>query len=77
MGDRIEAAYSRIGVTSAHLGIVAMILFGVFFDAIEQNTVGVAGPILAADWGSPARRSACSTRRPSPRSRSAASSPAW
>ncbi|MCJ1706022.1 MULTISPECIES: MFS transporter [Rathayibacter] len=51
MGDRIEAAYSRIGVTSAHLGIVAMILFGVFFDAIEQNTVGVAGPILAADWG--------------------------
>ncbi|QHC60656.1 MFS transporter [Rathayibacter sp. VKM Ac-2760] len=28
-----------------------MILFGVFFDAIEQNTVGVAGPILAADWG--------------------------
>ncbi|MBO0983675.1 MFS transporter [Rathayibacter sp. SD072] len=28
-----------------------MILFGVFFDAIEQNTVGVAGPVLAADWG--------------------------
>jgi len=51
MGDRIEAAYSRIGVTSAHVGIVAMILFGVFFDAIEQNTVGVAGPVLAADWG--------------------------
>ena len=34
LGDRIEAAYSRIGVTSAHVGIVAMILFGVFFDAI-------------------------------------------
>lgn len=51
VADRIEAAYSRIGVTSAHVGIVAMILFGVFFDAIEQNTVGVAGPVLAADWG--------------------------
>jgi len=50
-GDRIEAAYSRIGITGAHVGIVAMILFGVFFDAIEQNTVGVAGPVLAADWG--------------------------
>lgn len=51
VADRIEAAYSRIGVTGAHVGIVAMILFGVFFDAIEQNTVGVAGPVLAADWG--------------------------
>lgn len=51
LGDQIETAYTRIGVTRAHLGIVAMILLGVFFDAIEQNTVGIAGPALAADWG--------------------------
>ena len=51
VGEQIEAAYTRIGVTSAHVGIVAMILFGVFFDAIEQNTVGIAGPLLSADWG--------------------------
>src|SRR5438445_8519257 len=32
--EQIESAYQRIGITSAHLGIVAMVLFGVFFDAI-------------------------------------------
>ncbi|WP_420099884.1 MFS transporter [Corynebacterium sp.] len=48
---QIEGAYARIGVTSAHVGIVAMILFGVFFDAIEQNTVGIAGPMLRDEWG--------------------------
>lgn len=51
LSDQIEGAYSRIGVTSAHIGIVAMVLFGVFFDAIEQNTVGIAGPLLRDDWG--------------------------
>ncbi|MFD3812025.1 MFS transporter [Rhodococcus sp. NPDC058639] len=51
LSGQIEAAYSRIGVTSAHIGIVAMVLFGVFFDAIEQNTVGIAGPILKSEWG--------------------------
>lgn len=51
LGEQIEGAYTRIGVTSAHLGIVAMILFGVFFDAIEQNTVGIAGPMLRDEWG--------------------------
>ncbi len=51
LGQQIERAYARIGVTGAHLGIVAMVLFGVFFDAIEQNAVGIAGPVLAEDWG--------------------------
>jgi putative MFS transporter len=51
LSDQIEHAYASIGVTGAHVGIVAMILFGVFFDAIEQNTVGIAGPLLSADWG--------------------------
>jgi putative MFS transporter len=49
--EQIENAYQRIGITSAHLGIVAMVLFGVFFDAIEQNTVGIAGPMLKEQWG--------------------------
>lgn len=49
--EQIENAYQRIGLTSAHLGIVAMVLFGVFFDAIEQNTVGIAGPMLKEQWG--------------------------
>lgn len=51
LSEQIEGAYTRIGVTSAHIGIVAMVLFGVFFDAIEQNTVGIAGPLLREDWG--------------------------
>lgn len=51
LSTQIEAAYSRIGLTSAHIGIVAMVLFGVFFDAIEQNAVGISGPVLRADWG--------------------------
>lgn len=51
LSNQIEASYSRIGITSAHIGIVAMVLFGVFFDAIEQNTVGIAGPALKEQWG--------------------------
>jgi putative MFS transporter len=51
LSDQIETAYSKIGVTGAHVSIVFMILLGVFFDAIEQNTVGIAGPALIADWG--------------------------
>lgn len=49
--EQIENAYQRIGITSAHFGIIAMVLFGVFFDAIEQNTVGIAGPMLREQWG--------------------------
>ena len=51
VAERIEAAYQRIGVTRAHVGIVAMVLLGVFFDAVEQNTVGIAGPVLRESWG--------------------------
>ncbi|HEV7949000.1 MAG TPA: MFS transporter [Glaciihabitans sp.] len=51
LSDQIESAYSKIGVTGAHISIVVMILLGVFFDAIEQNTVGIAGPVLVEDWG--------------------------
>ncbi|WP_245953475.1 hypothetical protein [Arthrobacter silvisoli] len=46
LAQQIEGAYQRIGVTGAHRQIVFMILLGVFFDALEQNAVGITGPIL-------------------------------
>jgi putative MFS transporter len=51
LSEQIEASYSKIGLTTAHFGIVAMVLFGVFFDAIEQNAVGITGPLLRESWG--------------------------
>lgn len=50
VSDQIEHAYGRIGLTGAHLGIVAMVLLGVFFDSVEQNTVGISGPKLREYW---------------------------
>ncbi len=51
LGHQIEGAYQRIGVTGAHRQIVVMILLGVFFDALEQNAVGITGPVLRESWG--------------------------
>ncbi|WP_309132530.1 MFS transporter [Brevibacterium sp.] len=51
MADQIETAYDRIGVTGAHKHVVLMILLGVFFDALEQNAVGITGPVLQEQWG--------------------------
>ena len=51
LASQIEGAYSRIGVTSAHRHIGLMILLGVFFDALEQNAVGITGPVLREAWG--------------------------
>lgn len=51
LAQQIEGAYQRIGVTGAHRHIVLMILLGVFFDALEQNAVGITGPILRESWG--------------------------
>ncbi|GAB3619871.1 MFS transporter [Glutamicibacter endophyticus] len=51
LAEQIETTYQRIGVTSAHRQIVFMILLGVFFDALEQNAVGITGPILRESWG--------------------------
>lgn len=49
--DQLERAYERIGVRGVHRQIVAMVLLGVFFDVLEQNAVGITGPILAEYWG--------------------------
>ncbi|MFT4297155.1 MAG: MFS transporter [Micropruina sp.] len=51
LGDQIERAYSTMKLTRAHLGVAAMVLLGAFFDSIEQNAVGVAGPALRESWG--------------------------
>jgi len=47
---QLESALERIPVTGAHRQIVFMILLGVFFDALEQNAVGLVGPILREQW---------------------------
>ena len=64
LAEQIERSYAGIGVTGSHKYIMAMILLGVFFDAIEQNAVGITGPVVrdaysygslwsAHCWGSP------------------------
>ena len=48
---QMETALSRIGVTGAHKQIIALVLIGCLFDSFEQNTIGVAGPMLKEHWG--------------------------
>lgn len=48
---QLEGALGRIGITGAHKQIIALILIGCLFDAFEQNTIGIAGPALRAQWG--------------------------
>ncbi|MGW0999598.1 MFS transporter [Streptomyces sp. NPDC002523] len=51
---QLEDTLDRIGVTGAHRQIGAMVLLGVFFDALEQNAVGLVGPVLQESWGTSA-----------------------
>lgn len=51
VGEQLENAYDRIGITGSHRFIMGMILLGVFFDAIEQNAVGITGPVVREYWG--------------------------
>lgn len=48
--QQLESALSRIGVTAAHKQIIFLIIIGALFDSFEQNTIGVAGPSLRAQW---------------------------
>jgi MFS transporter, putative metabolite:H+ symporter len=50
LATQIESAYQRIGITSAHKQVLLMILLGVWFDALEQNAVGITGPVLRQSW---------------------------
>lgn len=47
----LESALNKIGVTTAHKTIVFLILIGALFDSFEQNTIGVAAPLLRQQWG--------------------------
>ncbi|KQZ00388.1 MFS transporter [Pseudolabrys sp. Root1462] len=48
---QLEAAFNKIEVTGAHKQILALVLIGCLFDSFEQNTIGVAGPLLRQHWG--------------------------
>src|SRR5581483_9478769 len=46
----LEGALTKIGVTPAHISIALLILVGALFDSFEQNTIGVAAPLLRTQW---------------------------
>ena len=50
VAEQIENAYAGIKLNKAHYYIMAMLLLGVFFDSLEQNAVGVTGPVLRKYW---------------------------
>lgn len=47
----LESALNKVGVTSAHKTILFLVVIGALFDSFEQNTIGVAGPLLRQQWG--------------------------
>ena len=47
----LASVMDRIGTNRCHKVILAIVIFGAFFDVIEQNTVGIVGPSLKAQWG--------------------------
>lgn len=47
----LETALNGIGFTSAHRTILILIMAGALFDSFEQNTIGLAAPLLRAQWG--------------------------
>src|SRR5690625_4605470 len=51
LATQLESAYEKIGVRGVHRQVVAMVLLGVFFDVLEQNAIGITGPILREYWG--------------------------
>ncbi len=51
LADQLESAYQKIGVRGVHRQVVFMVLLGVFFDVLEQNAIGITGPVLQEYWG--------------------------
>ncbi|WP_329437125.1 MFS transporter [Streptomyces sp. NBC_01280] len=47
----LASVMDRIGTNRCHKVILAIVVFGAFFDVIEQNTVGIVGPFLKEQWG--------------------------
>jgi MFS family permease len=50
-GGALAGALDRIGFTRAHAAVVAMVLAGMFFDALEQDATGAIGEGLKASFG--------------------------
>jgi MFS family permease len=50
-GGQLAAVLDRIGFTRAHVGVVGLVLAGMFFDALEQGSTGAIGEGLAASFG--------------------------
>lgn len=48
---QLEVALDDIGVTNSHKKVLVLILLGVLFDVLEQNAVGLVGPLLREYWG--------------------------
>lgn len=49
--QQLENSLETIGVTHSHRKVLALILLGVLFDVLEQNAVGLVGPLLQEHWG--------------------------
>ncbi|MFE1953957.1 MFS transporter [Streptomyces sp. NPDC059524] len=47
----LAQAMDRIGTNRCHKVILSIVVFGAFFDVIEQNTVGIVAPFLKEQWG--------------------------
>jgi len=47
---QLGAALDRIPFRRAHVLILVLVAFGALFDAIEQYNVGLAAPLIAAQW---------------------------
>ncbi len=48
---QLGAALDRIPFRRAHVLVLVLVACGALFDAIEQYNVGLAGPLIAAQWG--------------------------
>lgn len=47
----LSAALDGIGFTRAHVWVVALIMAGMFFDTLEQDSTGAIGPYLTKTFG--------------------------
>ncbi|CAE6789178.1 putative metabolite transport protein CsbC [Paraburkholderia nemoris] len=48
---QLDDALNSIGFTPAHRTILLLIILGGLFDAFEQNSIGIVGPVLRQSWG--------------------------
>lgn len=49
--EKLANIIDNNGFGRAHKLILFLVIAGVFFDVIEQNAIGIVGPVLQAEWG--------------------------